>query len=359
MTMTSYEMKPPKMTREDTLLLSDDEKRLYFKNVRLAHPRIAQTLDEMATLTEPNSGKGIVLLIGPTGVGKSTLVSALGERVVAAKQEEMEADPGSIPVAMMVAPASGERGFSWKMFYTRLGEALNEPLMDRKLATHHEGEFTTVSLPGGRGSVSGMRMAIEKIMAIRKTRLIVIDEAVPMLRQARGNDLANHMDAIKTLSDMGATLVLVGSYDLHQLAGLSAQVARRTAIVHFRRYLTGVETDEHDFRTAIRKLQEKMPLRGMPDLTERADLLHVACLGCVGILKTVLSTAFEGALRSKGKWSDKHLERALLSEDLYETILSETLLGEDKVKGSTLGSGSFKSLVAMAEATNAKIKAVA
>ena len=260
---------------------------------------------------------------------------------------------------MMVVPASGERAFSWRMFYSSLGGALEEPLMDRKLQTRHLDGRTTVCLPGGSSTVADMRMAVEKIIAMRRTQLIVIDEAVPILHQASGNNLVNHMDAIKTLADMGATLVLVGSYDLLELASLNDQVARRTGLVHFTRYQTGVAKDEESFRKAVRMLQNRLPIQDLPDLTEFVEDLHVASLGCVGLLKSILSTALGYALKNGGKWSDEMLEQSLESLDNYGTILKQTIEGEAKIKDACVGSSNFKSLRKKSEAILAAASAAA
>ena len=174
---------------------------------------------------------------------------------------------------------------------------------------------------------------------------------MPILRQTTGNHLANHMDAIKTLADMGATLVLVGSYDLHQLASLNDQVARRTGLVHFTRYQTGETKDVKAFRKAVSMLHARLPIQNLPDLTVYADELHEACIGCVGILKTTLSTALEYTLHNGGKWSDAFLERSLLSGVPYKTILKETLEGEATIKEACVGSSSFKSIRKQSEST--------
>ena len=349
----SCELDPRRMSREDALKLSDDEKRLYFSLVRLNHPRIAETLDTMTALATPSSGKNILLLTGPTGVGKSTLIQILKERMMQKHSAEIEADVSFIPVASMVAPASGERGFSWKMFYADLGKALNEPLMGKKLETKLANGRTLTGMPASSGNVTAMRMAVEGIIAQRRTKLIVIDEAVPLLRKAHGNSLDNHMDALKTLADKGATLVLIGSYDLHEIVGMSGQVARRTGIVHFGRYLTGVPDDERAFRSALQQLQSRLPIHDMPDLTERAMQLQIACVGCIGILKSVLSSTLECALAKDGKWDESYLNQSLLSVDLFETIMAETMAGEAKVRGTTLGSGTLDALVTKARAMEA------
>ena len=350
---TSCDIDPRTMSREDMLKLSDDEKRLYFSLVRLNHPRIAETLETMTALASRHSGKNILMLVGPTGVGKSTLVQILKERVIRTHREEIEADVSFIPLAYMVAPASGERGFSLKMFYSEMGRALNEPLMGRKLETKLVSGRTLTGLPAASGNVSSMRMAVERLFEHRRTKVLVIDEAVPILRQARGNDVQNHMDALKTLSEKGATVILIGSYDLHELLGLDGQVARRMGAIHFSRYLTGVPDDERAWRTIVQQLQRHMPIQDMPDLSEMALDLQEACIGCVGILKTVFSSVLECALAKGGKWSDSHLDKSLLSVDQFETILAETMAGEAMFRGTTLGSGSLKGLVAKSRAMKA------
>lgn len=359
MTLTTcFDLDPRKTTREEALNLSDADKRRYFSLVRLGHPRIAETLETMTALASPSSGKSILTLIGPTGVGKSTLIKVLSEQMIQAHREEIDADVSFIPVASMVAPASGERGFSLKMFYAEMGRALNEPLMGRKLETKLANARTLTGMPASSGSVSAMRMAVDRIIEHRRTRLLLIDEAVPMLRKISEHELDVRMDGLKTLADKGATIVLIGSYDLHEIVGLSGQVARRMGVIHFGRYRTGVPDDERAFRSALHQLQGRLPIRDMPDLTERAKELQVACIGCVGILKTMLSSTLECAIARDGKWSDSFLDRSLLSVDQYETILAETLAGEARIRGTTLGSGTLDALCAKARDMEAKAAAV-
>ena len=81
-TMNSCEINPRSMTRKQALLLPDEGKRLYFDRVWLKHPRVDQTLDQLTIHTASSSGKSIILLIGPTGVGKSTLIQTLEEQFI-------------------------------------------------------------------------------------------------------------------------------------------------------------------------------------------------------------------------------------------------------------------------------------
>ncbi len=253
------------------MLLNDDQKLEYFRKVRLKHPRVATILDDLETMVLPGSGTDIALLIGPTGAGKSTLGASLVERMIKLHHAEMIKDLSFIPVVMITAPSSGENKFSWRIFYVKLGRALVEPLLDKKQEFRlQDGRMSASHVTTG-STVAGLRMAVEDALRYRHTLLVVIDEAVHLIRNARGAALAAHMDALKsltTLEGVTLTLTLIGSYDLYELMCLNAQLARRSAILHFQRYCRGNAEDEKAFTKSIDKMQKYIPLKGIPDLTQ-------------------------------------------------------------------------------------------
>lgn len=326
------------------MLLSDDEKLAYFRQVRVKHPRVAAILDDLETMVLPESGTDIALLIGPTGAGKSTLGVSLTERIIKLHEAEMMEDVNFIPVVRITAPSSGESSFSWRIFYIKLGTALKEVLLDKKHEFRlQDGRMSVIHFNTG-STVAGLRMAVEEALRYRRTLLVIIDEAVHLIRNSKGAALAAHMDALKALTILDGvtlTLALIGSYDLYQLMCLSGQLARRSAIVHFQRYCPGNAEDERAFKKSIAKLQEYMPLSGMPDLTQMSSELMGSCIGCVGTLKETLQRALTFALRNKGKWTDTCLSKALLSERQITAILEETLQGESDIAKAVFGSGNL------------------
>lgn len=332
-----------KLPVEQAMGLSLEGKLQYFHQVRVNHPEIKQVLSQLDVMTQPNVGTDIALLIGPTGVGKSTMVQALTEMVVKRHQEELQEDPGFIPIVSVEAPASGEQGFSWRIFYRRLGEALNEPLLARKQETLTK-DGRTVAVPASSGAtVAALRVAIETALKQHRTRVFIVDEAVHLIRNIKGSTVENHMDALKSLANIcGVKLVLVGSYDLYALMNLSAQVARRTTIFHLKRYAPGADGAELAFRKVLEQLERHFPVEGKLDFGSRALELQEACAGCVGILKDTLSRALSLALMQGRGWSMKYLEQALLTPNQLGAVLNETLRGEAQIFRTCFGSGSFR-----------------
>ncbi|MDA8172199.1 MAG: ATP-binding protein [Nitrospiraceae bacterium] len=340
--MNFSDIDPMVMTPDQAMQLPDDGKLAYFRKVRVKHPRVATILDDLETMVLPESGTDIALLIGPTGAGKSTLGASLLERIIKLHKDEMTADLSFIPAVMISAPSSGEDKFSWRIFYVKLGTALIEPLLDKKQPFRlQDGRISVRHVTTG-STVAGLRVAVEDALRYRRTLLVIIDEAVHLIRGTKGGALAAHMDALKALTILDGvtlTLALIGSYDLYQLMCLSGQLARRSAIVHFQRYTPGVAEDEKAFKKSIEKLQKYMPLRDVPDLSQMSAELMDSCIGCVGTLKETLQRALTFALRNKGKWTDACLAKALLTERQITAILEETLQGEEDIAAAVFGTG--------------------
>jgi hypothetical protein len=327
------------LSREEVLELSTADKLKYFHEVVVRHPRMEEAVDDAMMLSAPNTGTDIILMIGPTGAGKSASIQTIRRKFADAFHSDLCADPGFIPIAAIEAPASGEHSFSWRMLYTRLGHALNEPLLDRKILTAAARQALGAEGRMSSGfTVAALRVSIENALKYRRTRLVVIDEAAHVLANCGEQKLIAHMNALKSLANVsGVTLMLVGSYDLYKLPMLSGQLARRTAVVHMGRYMKGDKRDEECFRRSLRALQKRLPIDPIPDLERYSVNLQVACVGCIGTLKDTLMRALTMTLEKGGKWRDDFLRKAILAEALLAEILEETLEGERLLSKATYG----------------------
>ncbi len=298
--------------------------------LRIKHTRIRQMMDELNTLIYPESQDSILLVCGPTGVGKTTLARHMVDGALSAAAQEMNDDAGLIPAVYVEAPSSGETDFSWRLFYQRILAQLDG---DMSMPKHHFGidpQSGRLMRAGGpsSNSLAALRTAVERALRERGTRFLVIDEAAHLIRQTRRNRLEIQLDTLKSLAnECGTQMVLIGSYDLYQLMSLSGQLARRSHVMHFERYREDKDEDLRAFGACVLKFQDALPGLWGQQLLQHAPALHENTLGCIGTLSAVLIRAARLA-QSEGRWSVDALRRALLTEAQRKQILEEILDGE-------------------------------
>lgn len=305
-------------------------------SLRIKHTRIKQVVDELNTLIYPGSQDSILLVIGPTGVGKSTLARYMVEHAMEGAAPEMNSDAGLIPAVYVEAPSSGEDDFSWRLFYTQALAELGEDLSAPKVAYGIDPSTGRMVRPMGlsQNGLAGLRTAVERSLKERGTRFLVIDEAAHIIRQTRRSRLEIQLDTLKSLANKGGSqMVMVGSYDLYQLVSLSGQLARRIHVVHCERYRQDRPEDVLAFTSCLQKFQSVLPHLWDGGLLQYAQALHENTLGCIGTLSSVLTRAAKLA-EADGRWSVGALERALLTEAQRTRILEEILEGEAAINPS-------------------------
>lgn len=299
---------------------------------RIRHTRIASTIEECQLMLTAGASADLILVCGPTGVGKSTLGHFLVEDELKQQAEAMAAQPGFIPAIRVEAPASGEKEFSWRLFYQRILHALEGELDAPRSAYGVDPDSGRVVRPRGNNMnrLSGLRTAVERSLRSRGTRFVVVDEAVHMISQCPPARLAQQLDTLKSLSnEYGVQWLLLGSYDLFDLMTLSGQLARRTHVIHFSRYRLEHEGDKRCFSSCLKQLVKGMPSLQSVDVARYADVFQQNTLGCVGTLRTVLMR-LSRLVASKG-WSEAALCTALLTEAQVTQITREVLEGEERI----------------------------
>lgn len=300
--------------------------------MRIRHPRIASIMEECQLMLTAGSSADLIPVCGPTGVGKSTLGRFLVEEAHKQQASAMAENPGFIPAIRVEAPSSGEKEFSWRLFYQRILNALEGELDAPRTAYGVDPETGKVVRPKGNNinRLSGLRTAVERSLRSRGTRFIVVDEAAHIVNQCPSARLTQQLDTLKSLSnEYGVQWVLLGSYDLFELMSLSGQLARRAHVIHFSRYREDKEDDVRYFNSTLKQLAKAMPALRQADLASYASLLHQNTLGCVGTLRDVLKR-LECLVGSKG-WSVEALCTVMLTEAQVAQITSEVLEGEEHI----------------------------
>ncbi|ROR40296.1 AAA family ATPase [Diaphorobacter sp. C33] len=323
-------MTRPEILPSDLALVSPPSYTQALQSLRIKHTRIKQVMDELNCLIYPGSQDSILMVCGPTGVGKSALAKSMVKAENERSAPEMQADAGIIPAVYVEARASGEDDFSWRLFYQSVLEQLDTDLEIPKY--HFDIDPITGRMVSPRSlkdrTLAGLRTSVERTLRHRKTRFLVIDEAAHIIHQTRRNRLEIQLDTLKSLANQtGVQIVMVGSYDLFQLMSLSGQLARRTHVLHMERYRQDNDHDIRAFHACVQKFQNTAePVWGQ-GLMPYADSLHENTLGCIGTLSAILTRAAKLA-ETTGSWSPDHLRTALLSELQRKQILEEILDGE-------------------------------
>ncbi|MGE0129312.1 MAG: AAA family ATPase [Blastocatellales bacterium] len=310
------------------------ERRRYFRDYTIAHPHLAEVYgrlrDEMTTV-DPGT---LIFVCGPSGIGKTTLLHRVEQKLTEEMRVELEQDLNRVPIVTVEALSPETGNFNWKDFYRRLLIKLDEPGIDRKIIPYLQAaEYRDQKrlFIGGRTAGTVLRHSAEQVLKHCRPVALCIDEAQHLASITSGRKLQNQLDCIKSLSNVtGIPIVLCGHYDLLVFRNLSAQLSRRSVDIHFRRYRADDKKELQAFKNVVWSFERHLPLEEQPDLVGQWDYLYERSLGCVGVLKLWLSKALAAAIKNGGqRLALQHLKGTALSISRCEKLLSDLREGED------------------------------
>jgi len=288
----------------------------------IAHPRLLQTLDAtIQAICPPGSGASVrrpgtmVLVIGPSRVGKTTFIRLLEERLTAHAKAGMLVDSSCLPFASILAAGSESSRFEWAEYYRAVLRGLHDPFVDGKVARIRTRE---------------LRQAMETALIERKPLAIIVDEAHHLARAASGSQLQSQLDHLKHFeNETGVSHILVGTYEMRPFRKVNAQLACRGVDIHFSRYDASDEEDATTFQSVLWALQRQLPIEKEPDLLKHWEFLYARSIGCIGLLKMHLNRALNLALTAEAKTVTlTHLRKTALSETRVKLALSNALESE-------------------------------
>jgi DNA polymerase III delta prime subunit len=322
----------------DGAIAPDAQARLdQFKAFAARHPRLDQVEHEVLHAIWEPAGFAYLLVYGPSGVGKSTMIHHIVRRL-----NTPAGGTGHRPLLLLeVRPPDGELFHRTDYYRTALrclGQTSFERRMMVDLNTEHAWEKK-----GGRRTASRyhdepeLRYALEDALRTQHVRAVVLDEAQHLMQGGQAATALDQLDWIKSMTNVTGVLhILLGTYSLVHFCNLNGQTARRGLEVHFPRYHFREESDGQAFRNVLLTLLAQVPL-----IVDQAALLqhwpyfYARSLGCVGVLKEWLVRATALALREGSEaLTLPHLERRALSDAKCARMAADIQEGEQTLHSS-------------------------
>jgi energy-coupling factor transporter ATP-binding protein EcfA2 len=312
----------------------------YFRGYTMAHPRLIAVRNALLAAIHDREPNSLILVLGPSGVGKTTLRVKIEQLLVAEMLADVHSDPGRLPVVSVecIAPESGT--FSWRDQFYRLLQRMEEPLIDCKLdpgTSVQIGKRALKLMPNAKAAGPEYRHALEQALRFRRPLAVLLDEAQHLASMGSGRRLSNQLDVIKSIANCtGTAHVLLGTYSLLAFRNLSAQLSRRSVDIHFPRYRSDDPEDLKMFRTVLRSFELHLPLSEPPELVREWEYLYERSIGCVGVLKEWLLRALAGVLRKDADvLALRDLESHALNVAQCDKMLAEALEGEMRLLESS------------------------
>jgi hypothetical protein len=306
----------------------------HFKAFALLHP-LLQRADAtlMQAIREP-AGFTHVLVYGPSGVGKSTMIRQIAMRLNTMRPKSPPGGPVPVPVLLLETRPPDTQMFNRADYYRTALQVLGEPFFERRVLVDLEAEATWEK----RGRKSArfqdapeLRHALEDAIRRYGVRAVILDEAQHLTQVGTGAKLLDQLDWIKSMTNVTEVLhILLGTYELLAFRNLSGQASRRSLDIHFARYQFQHEQDRRDFQAVLLALLKQVPLAvDCEALMQHWSYFYERSIGCVGVLKDWLVRAVATALHEgSDALTLTRVQDHALSEAQCERMAIEATEGE-------------------------------
>ena len=205
-------------TTRELLAASDTEKINYFTNFTVVHRLLKQAYEEFLDAVNNPGGASLILLFGPTGVGKTTLLTQVMRIIFEQNQALMMQDRAYLPIAGIEARSPDSGSFDWKDYYKSVLIAVSEPFADYKVSTSSSrvyGNGSSQKIVKVKPNLVQLRADVEHIFKQRQLIVFLVDEAQRFAKITSGRKQQDQMDAIQSMASYTQTRHgLFGTYEL-------------------------------------------------------------------------------------------------------------------------------------------------
>ena len=327
------------------------EKLNQFKDYAVSHPHLAKVDRALMRAISESAGFAHVLVYGPSGVGKTTMIRQIAKRLNGMSHHPNPSDTRGrnkgqlppLPLLMLETRPSDGTTFNRADYYRTALKLLGEPFYERRLLIDVDTEQAWEKKGRSRSKASQfnespeLRHALEEAMARREVRAVILDEAQHLMKVGTGRGagkLLDQLDWIKSMTNVTGVLhILIGTYELLNFQNLSGQASRRGLEVHFPRYLFQNEQDRLDFQGVLLALLKQVPLHtDIETLMQQWFYFYERSIGCVGVLKDWLIRTVAATLHDGGDTlSLERLSEQALQVGQCERMAIDAIEGEQKL----------------------------
>lgn len=289
----------------------------------------------------------LIFVVGPSGAGKSTLKRHLLHSLYGAPESWPD---NQTPIISIRATNSDGGYFSSKDFFARFLGKLGDPFRGGAGGKAHiletagaarEDLQRFLGLPiwsSIRVSMTetSLRRAAEHLARALGFRALLIDEGQSMCLTHHNRSPTDHLESLKCLAEeLGILIYLFGTYDLLEIWDHSAQLNRRSQLIHLARYDGDVDGDRGAFFAVLRMLGKALPLADPKVLNGK----HAAqILGWTrgvfgeieGLLERARIVAIADGCADVG-W--EHIEAAKYNPVQLKRLADEIAWGEARIRG--------------------------
>ena len=328
-----------------------EEKLHRFKEYAVSHTQLEQVDKTLMRAIREPAGFAHVLVYGPSGVGKTTMIRQIAKRLNGTITAPFTSKPSSylngslptIPLLLLETRPPDGAVFNRADYYRTALKVLGEPFYERLTLVDVDTEQAWEKKGRSRVKTAQfndsleLRNALEEAMKRRGVRAVILDEAQHLMKigsGASGGKLLDQLDWIKSMTNMTNVLhILIGTYELLDFRDLSGQASRRSLDLHFPRYLFQLSQDRRDFQAALLALLKQVPLGiEIEVLMQQWVYFYERSIGCVGVLKDWLVRGVAAALDDgSDSLTLERLQEHALTLAQCERMAIDAVEGEQKL----------------------------
>lgn len=279
--------------------LTEARRKLYktpiaHRNFQQAYQQVMAAVDALRGEPSLYEARRLILLVGPTGAGKTCLIQKLGQTL---SPNGTFTDEGMVPFVYILLQATNAHGVHYRDAHISALRFMAEPMIERKVIANLEAlsEVRNVRRIYGRCTEAAFRDALIEAFRYRRTQLYCVDDGQELLKTRRMLKLSDPLDTLRGFVDLSpAQVMLCGVYETLEMWAGSAHLMRRTNIVELARY-RNTGSDWKEFNSVLKNLDGRAPLRG-DSYCAHAEWLWLLSYGCVGKVVDIIGDGLRRAI---------------------------------------------------------------